>query len=56
VTSKESGLKTYPLGSLPHPTAIDLFTVNSEGQASKFLVYVRPGTEEKAQAALAKMH
>jgi hypothetical protein len=37
-------VKIWPVGNVPHPTAIDIFTINSQGKASKFLVYLRPGT------------
>jgi hypothetical protein len=43
--------KIWPLGTVPHPAAIDIFTINSQGKASKFLVYVRPGTNNPAAPA-----
>ncbi len=51
-----NNVKIWPTGSVPHPGAIDIFTINSQGKASKFLVYLRPGTQARIQAALAKMH
>jgi hypothetical protein len=57
-SSGGNNVKIWPIGDLPHPGAIDIFTINSEGKASKFLVYVRPGTRTQAQlqAMFAKMH
>jgi SnoaL-like protein len=54
--SDGNNVKIWPTGSVPHPGAIDIFTINSQGKASKFLVYLRPGTQARIQAALAKMH
>jgi len=57
-SSDGSNVKIWPTGSLPNPGAIDIFTIDSQGKASKFLVYLRPGTRTQAQlrAALAKVH
>jgi len=57
-SSDGSNVKIWPTGSLPNPGAIDIFTIDSQGKASKFLVYLRPGTRTQAQlrAALAKIH
>jgi hypothetical protein len=57
-SSGGDNVKIWPTGSVPNPTAIDIFTIDSQGKASKFLVYLRPGTRTQAQlrAALAKMH
>jgi hypothetical protein len=57
-SSGGNNVKIWPTGSLPHPGAIDIFTINSQGKASKFLVYLRPGTRIQAElrAALTKMH
>ena len=57
-SSGANNVKIWPTGSVPHPGAIDIFTINSQGKASQFLVYLRPGTRTQAQlrAALAKMH
>jgi len=57
-SSDGNNVKIWPTGSLPHPGAIDIFTIDSQGKASKFLVYLRPGTRTQAQlrAALAKIH
>jgi SnoaL-like protein len=57
-SSGGDNVKIWPTGSVPHPTAIDIFTIDSQGKASKFLVYLRPGSRTEAQlrAALAKMH
>lgn len=57
-SSGGNNVKIWPTGSVPHPGAIDIFTINSQGKASQFLVYLRPGTRTQAQlrAALAKMH
>jgi SnoaL-like domain len=58
VNSSGDNVKIWPIGSVPHPAAIDIFTINSRGKASKFLVYLRPGTRTQSElrAALAKMH
>jgi len=37
-------------------TAVDRFTINAEGKTSRFIVYVRPGTQTEIRAALAKVH
>jgi hypothetical protein len=57
-SSGGNNVKIWPIGSVPHPAAIDIFTINSEGKASKFLVYLRPGTrtQEQLRAALSNMH
>jgi len=57
-SSGDNNVKIWPIGSVPHPAAIDIFTINSQGKASKFLVYLRPGTRTQAdlRAALTKMH
>ncbi len=57
-SSGGDNMKIWPTGSVPHPGAIDIFTINSQGKASQFLVYLRPGTRTQAQlrAALAKIH
>jgi hypothetical protein len=57
-SSGGNDVKIWPIGSVPHPAAIDIFTINSSGKASKFLVYLRPGTRTQAElrSALAKMH
>jgi len=57
-SSRGNNVKIWPIGSVPHPAAIDIFTINSRGKTSKFLVYLRPGTRTQAElrAALAKMH
>jgi hypothetical protein len=57
-SSGGNNVRIWPTGSVPHPSAIDIFTINSQGKASKFLVYLRPGTRTQAElrAALAKMH
>jgi hypothetical protein len=57
-SSGGNNVRIWPTGSVPHPTAIDIFTINSQGKASKFLVYLRPGTRTQAElrAALTKMH
>ena len=57
-SSDGKNVKIWPTGSLPNPGAIDIFTIDSQGKASKFLVYLRPGSRTEAQlrAALAKMH
>ena len=57
-SSGGDNVKIWPTGSVPHPGAIDIFTINSQGKASQFLVYLRPGTRTQAQlrAALAKIH
>jgi hypothetical protein len=57
-SSDGSNVKIWPTGSLPNPGAIDIFTIDSQGKASKFLVYLRPETRTQAQlrAALAKIH
>jgi hypothetical protein len=57
-SSDGSNVKIWPTGNLPNPGAIDIFTIDSQGKASKFLVYLRPGTRTQAQlrAALAKVH
>ena len=57
-SSGGNNVRIWPTGSVPHPTAIDIFTINSQGKASKFLVYLRPGTRTQAdlRAALAKIH
>ncbi len=57
-SSGGDNVKIWPTGSVPHPGAIDIFTINSQGKASQFLVYLRPGTRTQAElrAALAKIH
>jgi hypothetical protein len=57
-SSGGNNVKIWPIGSVPHPAAIDIFTISSSGKASKFLVYLRPGTRTQAElrSALAKMH
>ena len=37
-------------------TAVDRFTINADGKTSRFIVYVRPGTQAEIRAALAKVH
>ena len=57
-SSGNNAVKIWPVGNVPHPAAIDIFTIDSQGKASKFLVYLRPGTRTQTElrAALAKMH